>query len=567
MKKTIKALKLPGIFLLTLISFIACDKDFNVIDSDVLGKANFNFTATDTILPVLAYNKKLDSLQINGLASNLFGVFNDPAFGETKASMVTQVSTNSLNPNFRDNAVIDSVILKIPYYTTLSGETDDEGNVEYSIDSVYGDGTIKFSIYRNNYFLRNFNPSGDFNETQNYFSRSDFAVNGNDNYAITETAVINFDDFKGDLIEENLSFKPEEGNFYLETYSDEDTDGNGQPDLETRISEAPSFRIKFNNTDFWKTLIIDKEDDAVLSNNSNFQNYFRGLYFKAENTTDDGTMFMLNMRSTEGSIIIYYTSETTTTDSSGNSTTTESQSTFNMTFSGNILNTFNNNYNLITLEDGDKALGDETLYLKGAEGSMAVVDLFEDADALKNFKDEYRISDGADGYVRENGTGDFILKQLINEAQLIVYEKDSIGTDYSTYNRIYAYDIKNNQPTIDYLIDPTENTQEAFSSKVISLGPRIKDEEGNAKYKIRLTEHLNNILLKDSTNTKIGLVLSTNVNYTNNAEILQSNDDVTSIPAAALLTPRGTILHGSNVTSLDESKKMKLQVFFTKPNN
>lgn len=588
MKKTIKALKLPSIFLLTIISFIACDKDFNIIDSDVLGKDNFDFNTNKVDLSVIAYNKKLDSLQINGLASNLLGVFNDPIYGQTKASIVSQVSTNNLNPNFGDNVVIDSIILKIPYYTIATGETDDESNAKYSIDSLYGEGSIKLSIYQNNYFLRNFNPSGDLSDAQNYFSRSDVAVNGNDNYAITETSVINFDNFKGDLIEENLNFKPEAGNFYLETYSEEDTDGNGQPDVETRISEAPSFRIKFTNTDFWKALIFDKEDDAVLSNNSNFQNYFRGLYFKAENTADNGTMFMLNMRSADASIVIYYTSETTTTDDVGNPTTTTAQSTFNMSFSGNILNTFNNNYNLITLEDGNKNLGDETLYLKGAEGSMAVVDLFsglvecenEDGStstisALECFLKTYRKTDKDDNFIRENGTGDFILKQLINEAQLIVYEDDIMQTfpkdanenDYSTFDRIYAYDIKNNQPTIDYFIDPTENTQEAFSSKVISLGQRIKDDNNVARYKIRLTEHLNNILLKDSTNTKIGLVLSTNVNYTNNAEILQSDDAVTSVPAAALLTPRGTILHGSNVTGVDESKKMRLQVFFTKPNN
>ncbi|MGC1205206.1 MAG: DUF4270 domain-containing protein [Flavobacteriaceae bacterium] len=588
MKKTIKALKLPSIFLLIIISFIACDKDFSNIDSAVLGKDNTNFTIKDTTLSITAYNKKLNSLQINGLASNLFGVFNDPVYGQTKASIVTQVSTSNASPDFGDNTVIDSVILKIPYYTTLTGETDDEGNAKYSIDSLYGDGSIKLSVYRNNYFLRDFNPSGNLSDAQNYFSRSDVAANGTDNYAITETAVINFDNFKSDLIEENLTFKPKEGNFYLETYSDEDTDNDGQPDVDTRISEAPSFRIKFTNTDFWKALIIEKEDDIVLSNNSYFQNYFRGLYFKAENTTEDGTMFMLNTRSADASIIIYYTYETTTTDAAGASTTTASQSTYNMSFSGNILNTFNNNYNLVTLEDGDKTLGDETLYLKGAEGSMAVVDLFpgfvecENEDgttstisALDCFLKTYRETDADDNYIKVNGTGDFILKQLINEAQLIVYEhdimqtypKDANANDYSTFDRIYAYDIKNNQPTIDYFIDPTENTQQAFSSKVISLGQRIKDDKNVAKYKIRLTEHLNNILLKDSTNTKIGLVLSTNVNYTNNAEILESNDAVTSIPAAALLTPRGTILHGSNVTAVNESKKMKLQVFFTKPNN
>ena len=82
-------------------------------------------------------------------------------------------------------------------------------------------------------------------------------------------------------------------------------------------------------------------------------------------------------------------------------------------------------------------------------------------------------------------------------------------------------------------------------------------------YKIRLTEHLNNILIRDSTNTKIGLVLSSNVNLTNSSKILNSNDTVTSVPSASILMPRGTILHGTNTNVYD--KKMKLEVFFTKP--
>ena len=43
MKKIIKALRTPATVLLLVTSFIACDKDFYVLDSDVLGKDNANF--------------------------------------------------------------------------------------------------------------------------------------------------------------------------------------------------------------------------------------------------------------------------------------------------------------------------------------------------------------------------------------------------------------------------------------------------------------------------------------------------------------------------------------------
>jgi len=204
---------------------------------------------------------------------------------------------------------------------------------------------------------------------------------------------------------------------------------------------------------------------------------------------------------------------------------------------------------------------------------MAVVNLFESDEAKKDFFDEFRIPEG-DTYKKDED-GKYVLNHLVNDAQLVLYEDDVMqtfpddtnGNDYSYFNRIYAYDIDNSIYTIDYNNDPTESTTTPVNSRLISLGQRLENKNGDYKYKIRLTEHLNNILLNDSTNTKIGLVLSTNVNYTTNAAVADSDtDDVTNIPAASLITPKGTILYGSN-ENVEEEKKMKFRVFYTEPNN
>lgn len=559
MKKTIKALKLPVVFLLIMMSFIACDKEFNIIESDVLGKENSNFDTDNLDLPILAYNKKLDSLQINGLASNLFGVFNDPAFGQTTASIVTQISPTSFpSPTsstklFGENPVIDSVVFNIPYYSRII-DTDDEGNSIYTIqDSLYGNSPVRLVLYQNNYFLRDFDPNSELTETQNYYSKTDGAINSTDNFSLNGSSIINFDEHKGTMLKDT-TFVP---------ISDPIVIKFGEGDTEVTQRQTPALRFKLDNA-FWTSTIIDRQGDAVLSNPNNFNNYFRGLYLKAEAVGGNGNMILLNMASQDANITINYSRDSSVAGE-------RIQATYTFNFTGNRLNTFINNYNLITLQDGDKDLGDEKLYLKGTAGSMAIIDLFEDEAALQDFIDEYRIPDGNGNYLKNNNTGDFILNKLINEVQLIVYEdeimqtypEDENGNDYSAFNRIYAYDIKNNIPTIDYLIDPTENSQQAFNSKVISLGQRIQDENDDFKYKIRLTEHVKNILLKDSTNTKIGLVSSTNVNYTNISRILESEVGVTGIPAATLLTPRGTIIYGTNVS--DDTKRMKLKIYFTEP--
>src|SRR5690606_9071449 len=128
-----------------------------------------------------------------------------------------------------------------------------------------------------------------------------------------------------------------------------------------------------------------------LSNLSNFKNYFRGLYLKAEAVDNDGQMVLLNLAN--ANITIHYTY---------GAEDSRLQSTYTLNFSGNILNTFINNFNE-PLENGNATEGDATLYLKGTEGSMAVVDLFsgmvecEDEDgtitirtALECFKRTYR---------------------------------------------------------------------------------------------------------------------------------------------------------------------------------
>lgn len=543
MKKTLKALKFPSVFLLMLSTFIACDKDFSVIESDVLGIDNANFYIDSLVLPINAYNKKLDTVQINNLPSNLLGVFNDLEFGKTNASIITQITPASYSEDFDINPIIDSVVINIPYFSTVTGtNAENTDAADYKIDSLYGniDATFKLKIYQNNYYLRDYDPSDVDFGTQKYYSRTENLADPTHNYTSNGNQEIDFDNHLGELLYENDEFKHSAG--YIELWNVTETDT-------TITYNAPALRILFdsNNTNdadaiaFWQQTIVDKHDDAVLSNANNFKNYFRGLYFKTEAIGDDGSMALMNLFASDANITIYYTK---------GEETDRTQDEYVLNFSGNVLNTYVNAFN-VTLEDGDKDNGDETLYLKGLEGSMAVVDLFPTDEDLQDFKDQFRDSEG-------NQT------KFINEAHLVIYEdetkvintEDAYGDVYHKFDRIYAYDIKNNTTTLDYQIDPFEDN-DPIVSKIFSLSQRSTE----GKYKIRITEHLNNIIQNDSTNYKLGLVLSNNVNVTATSEVLNSTNDVTAIPSMSTITPRGTILHGSN--AIDVDKRLELKVFFT----
>lgn len=571
MKKIFKALKFPIVFTVFLSSFIACDKDFSVIESSVLGEENSSFAVKDTSYSVIAYNKKLEALQINNLNSNVLGVFNDPEYGTTTASIVTQVIPTTFTEDFGVNPVIDSIVINIPYFNT-SVSVDNDGNTVYKLDSVYGNPNAKFklSIYQNNYFLLDFDPSSETNSSQNYYSKTEDLMDPTHNFTLNGTQTIDFDNHLGQLIYENDEFTPSSDAIITKT-------GEGEDEVETR--SEPAFRVSFNDIvndaneiAFWQETIVARSGQPELSDANSFKNYFRGLYFKAEAIGTDGNMLLLNLGTSDANITITYTKGEATARVQDeyvlNFTATNQNSVLR-------LNTFINDFSSVILEDGDKDNGDETLYIKGLEGSMAVVDLFgtEDLDGnmlpdkLDAFLKEYRETND-DGEFITDESGNYVLKRLINEAHLAIYEDslkvfnelDDNGNKYHKFDRIYAYDIKNNAPTIDYLIDPTESN-EPLSSKFFSLGQR----NDSGKFKIRITEHLNNIIQNDSTNYKLGLVLSNNVNYTANSEILNSTDDITAIPSASIISPRGTILHGNNVDVINEDKKLSLDIFYTKP--
>src|SRR5690606_27722386 len=131
--------------------------------------------------------------------------------------------------------------------------------------------------------------------------------------------------------------------------------------------------------------------------------------FKAEAIGTAGNLILLNLASTDAKITIHYSYDNISAPGE------RSQSSYNLNLAStssvniNRLNTFINNY--IPLTNGNKTLGDEKLYLKGAEGSMGVVDLFggmvecENPDgttslitALECFKKTYRVLDGNGDY-------------------------------------------------------------------------------------------------------------------------------------------------------------------------
>lgn len=552
MKKTLKKI---GLLLLLIISFIACDKDYNNIGTDLI--THSDFIADSINFPALTYNKVVSPVRSNNLSSSLLGVYNDPIYGLTTAQIVTQVVPATFNPDFGDDPVIDSIYITIPYFSTDTGEDDEDGNSIYEIDSLYGDASIKLSIYENTYFLRDYDPSTNLEELQLYYSNSN--------------QTINFNNFQGALIYQNDNYIPDASEILVK----EINESTGEYEVTNRL--APALRIIYSTEeeedqpylDFWSNLLFSPAENGnseVLSNASNFVNYFRGLYFKTEASNgNNGNMTLLDFTGNGANITVYYSYIDYNEEGEDDDETINGE--YRLTLSGNKVNIIENDFG-ITLADGDDQNGDETIYLKGMEGSMGIIKLFGNQGDPINI-DGVDYDDYFDYFRALFGTSD-APKRLINEANLIVYvDRDMIVNGEP--DRLYLYDLKNNSSIVDYFVDPTVNTANPLFSRIYFSELLERDETADAndykkgiKYKFRITEYLNSILLRDSTNFNLGLVTTTNINSASMLKLEGSdeNSDVETIPMGAFLSPRGTVIHGSN-ENVPEEKRLQLEIFYS----
>ncbi len=502
--------------LVVVFAFVGCDEDFTEIGGEIINNP------TDVELrefEVNAYSEKINSIQTNNLSSYFLGVNNHPVYGENTASIITQLNLGSDDPEFGDNAVLDSVVLSLPLFSTE--ETSEDGEtIEYELDSIYGQGSFKLSIYETNYFLNTLDPDSDFEGLQKYYS---------DQQPQIEQNIIGQPLFQ----EENFQFS-REAYVHYEINEDDEND---------TITYAPALRVKLP-VEYFQEKIIAQEGSDVLLNNANFQDYFRSLFIKAEQNGGEGEQALLNFASENSRITLYYNYETQEEDDEGNETTVSKRGSFNLNIAGaNRFNTYTGEFPQSVLDNiagQSSETGSENLFLKTQEGSMAIVDLFPDETVL----DE----------LRENNW-------LINEASLTFYVNQDELNGAAEPERLYVYDIENNTLLLDYQLDPTANDARPLASRTVFSAPLERDEDENGVfYKIRITQHLTAVLNEDIENVKLGVVITSNINLPNFSAV-RNMENVERVPAASLTNPYGTVLHGDESSS--EDKRLKLRIYYT----
>ncbi|MGB5319510.1 DUF4270 family protein [Eudoraea sp.] len=596
------------ISILFILNSTSCDEEITTLGSGVIG--NSPFVTDRAIFDVFAYNKNVETVEANKLALYQIGVYNDPLYGKTTASINSQIglqngagnpifglysqrveddSANDGNPNtINENETIKEVTLYIPYLQNpngdldldgvpddldadpndpnsdsdgdgltdseervlgtdpLNGDTDNDGIPDNAdnetlinsfprrvdLDSIYGnrDVPFNFKVDRSTFFLRDLDPGAGFLESQEYYSSQEFAP-----------------EFVSDLLFEGEVLISDE-EILIPAEDDPDTEADESLGDPQRIQ--PGIRVVLD-PDFFQENILDKEGGTELLSQANFREFIRGLYLSINAITSD-MLILLDI--SDGQININYEF-----DRLENGQVVKNEADYQLsfitatsafsTFNGNAVNTLvNDAYPSEVLDQLDTDENANRIFLKGGAGTFAEIHLFE------------------------NNNGETIINQIkennwiINEANLIFY------VDRATLDNAGIVD----EPPYLYLYN-AETSASIYDLSVVSatdIPTRInlnyggfleKNNNKGTLYKIKITDYINDIIIRDSTNATLGLNLSPDLTFvqTKNAVLEQKEQN---LPVSNTVTPLSTVLFGSNVSGVEEDKKLQLEIFYTEPN-
>ena len=517
--------------LASIVLFASCDKDYNEVGANLIVDNHFTFSKYTS--NVIAYNQQITPIQSDNLPVNALGIYDNPAFGKITANFATQLVLTTPAPTIGANPVIKNVILSVPYSVDAAKTvTNADGSHVYVLDSIYGpsNGKIKLGVYESGYSMRDLDPVGGFQTAQKYFTDQNADFDARKGIRLNDTTSV--------VQNDSFFFDPAE---HVLTTTDPTTK------VVTTTRSLPAMRLNLN-TGFFNTKIIQAASGKLASNDV-FKDYFRGLYFKVENSGSNPTTLGM-MDFTKGTITINYKEDLSTTVGTV-VTVTRVDKTIVLNMSGrtvSLLEQTNTNTGYTdALSASNPTLGDEKLYLRGGEGSMAVIDLFSDAGELETIRNS---------------------KWLINEASLVFHIDASAMASSFEPQRIYLYDFTHHRPIMDYYTDGSTGTT-VKNGRNIFDGKINKELGGRGlTYKIRITDQIRGLIKNaDSTNVKLGVVVTEDILTAGalSAKFRTPNSFISQAPKGSVMSPLGTVLYGGKST-VPEANRLKLEIYYTKPN-
>ncbi len=571
---------------------VACEKDPTTIGAGVIGSKPFN---TDkAVFDVFAVNKKIRAVRTNQLPIYQLGVFNHPVYGKTEATITSQVQLSAPNPLFGDkrpadgepseNETVESVYLYIPFLQSPSGDTDNDGVIDAldkdpldpnsdtdgdgitdnqekargtdplvqdnneaegfvkdqfaktkDVDSIYGNREMPFklNLQRSTYFLRDLDPSTNFQEAQEYYSNQDFTGFLAEKISLdTETITIS------------------EKEILLPKIDDPETENVDESTQVTPI--PPGIRVQLDK-EFFQNNILDKEGSSELLTQANFANFLRGIHFSLEPTANEELMMLFNLRDANITISYSYTAGEVAKKKdfvlkfiTQQDPNPQAGQVFPIV--GNAVNSFVNDVYSTEIDDALASKENaERIYLKGGAGSFAEINLFNDANARQAIEQ-----------IKANNW-------IINEANLVFYVDKKPGVIEPP--RLYLYNMETNAALIGRNDGPAPQGKSHLSSYPFYDGLLEGGDNGSEqKYTVKITDYINDLVVRNAENATLGLTITPNIGLRNVADAMLDDNTEAELPMAATLSPLGTVLFGSKVSTANTDKKLQLEIFYTEAN-
>ena len=586
--------------------FLSCDKDYHSVGVDLLTKTTLKTRSFNA--PVYSYQKKLNYFQTDGLPLGQLGRIQIPGFGVSKASITSQLrySGGPVFGNYtqeaevaKDNpAVIDenekvtSVYLDIPFFNNLddadqdgvidlfdndakdpesdsdgdglsdieesrlnlnplSDDSDNDGILDlidtdsssfeyenniYQIDSIFGNraATFNLKVYELTYFLSPLDPLQNFERNKQYYSNTDFFEQGFIGAKLCDTLYsLNFDELR-------FNYKEDDP---------ETNDVDERNKIQTRLS--PRIRVPLD-IDFFQTKIIDNEGEDHLSNYENFTRFFKGIVIRADNFSDDLYMLLdINNANINIEYDYNFNNSNGTLDNTSDDIIEINSKVFSLNFNGVRFNTLNHQ-DMSGEIDKEVQLGQNNIaskksYLNG-NGYFSTIKLFDKLNSQGELLDDLRNN-----------------RWLVSEANLFLYvdQDHYISSDLDIIKRLYLFNYSNGSPIIDFTLDNSVNNNQKNKDKFIYGGFLEYDDLGRPyRYKFRITNHVNRLIRKDSTNYTIAISPANGINSIGYKRAQTSDQEFINYPSTSVLSPLGVVLHGSGGEEMDSSK-IQLEIFYT----
>ncbi len=590
---------------LLLVTMGACEEDPIVLGEDVI--AGEPFGTGKAVYDVFAYNNNIQAVPTNRLPIYQLGIFRDPIYGNTEGRITTQVNlpNNIGSPIFGtisqtnegvgdridENERLLTARLYLPFFLDgdadsdldgvvdsedlvpddpnndsdgdgltnleeratstdpLNEDTDGDGIIDSEdeetainifpirrqLDSIYGNRAADFTVRveRSDYFLSDLDPGSGFQDPSPNFSNLEVSP-----------------DFVSTVLADTvMTISPDEILTFQE--DDPDTEADESALVDERLS--PGLLIDLDPA-FFQENILDMEGQPELLSNPNFREFLRGLHISLTPANQEELMILLDLTQARLTITYEY-------DALVDEEIEVRESSYelrlltgggNQAIGSNAVNTLVSDAYAADIENA--LASDENasrIYLKGGAGTFAELDLFE--------------PESAENIINQLKQEDWI----INAAYLVFHvdrEMLDMAGPMEEPSRLLVYNAETLIPLYDIA---TERSTSGEASGAFVNYDGFLEAEGDrgVRYRVNITPHINDIIIRDSANVRLGLSITPDLrlNGTDAFVVGTSGEAEKELPTHAGITPLGTVLVGSNTEATDP-QRLRLEIFYTEIN-